>query len=132
MSRVKIKPEDKWFSLYIRARDNWTDQWKGTKFRPYIEGGDNHHLSGLHCAHCFTRGAHMTRFDERNCVALSYGSHSYLDSHPREKEKFFRERLGDDVYEELEALSKKPRLGWKKEAKNIAKIYKEKFTKLTN
>lgn len=36
-------------------------------------------------------------------TALCYGCHSHLDSHPAEKEAFFRERLGDAGFDRLDA-----------------------------
>ena len=124
---VKIRPEDKWFSLYIRARDGWACQRCGRRFRPYIEGGDNTHLKGLHCAHMFGRGAHMTRWQEDNVLSLCYGDHSYLDSHSVEKVAFFTERLGKERFDDLGRLSHQPYHGWKRDAKEIVKLYKFKF-----
>jgi hypothetical protein len=130
MSGIKITAADKWFSLCVRCRDNWTDQWKGTRFPAYVEGGDNRALQGLHDAHCFSRGSHMTRFELDNSCALSYGSHSYLDSHPEEKKKFFLKRLGQERYDELERLSKIPYKGFKKDQKMLSAKFRALFRQM--
>lgn len=129
MVNIKIYPEDKWFSLYIRARDKWTCQKCNRSYRPYEEGGDNTHLMGLHNAHCFGRGSHRTRWDERNCMALCYGCHSYIDSHPREKIKLWENKLGKDIVDELELLSNTP-YSWKKDRKKMAKEFRFRFREL--
>lgn len=103
---IKIRAEDKWFSLYIRARDNFRCRRCARSYKPYEEKGDNSHLKGLHNAHCFGRGDHSTRWNENNCATLCYGCHSFLDQHPKEKEAFFRKILGDKEYDDLEALSR--------------------------
>lgn len=116
---IRIRPEDKWFSLYIRARDRWTCQRCGTRYIPPTKA--------LHNAHCFGRGSHMTRWDEDNCMALCYGCHSYLDSHPVEKIKFWVNKKGQKAVDSLEVLSNTQYYGWKRDAKEIAKFYKNKF-----
>ena len=124
---IKIRPEDKWFSLYIRARDKWQCQRCYRKYEPYIEGANNSHLKGLHNAHMFGRGAKMTRWDGDNCMALCYGCHSYLDRHPFEKAEFWKEQIGEKRFEELEQKSHKSYYGWKKDAKEISKVYRNAF-----
>ncbi len=128
--KIKVYPEDVWFSKYIRARDKWTCRRCKREYKPYEEGGDNSHLMGLHNAHCFGRGAHMTRWDERNCMALCYGCHSHVDSHPREKLDLWEKEWGKDIVEELESLSHKTYIGWKKDRKDIIKKYKDRFHEL--
>lgn len=121
---VKVYPEDKWFSRYIRARDKWTCRRCGREYVPYDKDLDNSHLKGLHNAHCFGRGAHMTRWDERNCMALCYGCHSHVDSHPVEKLDLWVKEWGQDTVDELNSLSHTVYRGWKKDRKEIAKKYK--------
>ena len=127
MSGIKRTTADKWFSLYCRARDNWTCQRCGKIFREYIKGGNNTHLRGLDCAHLHGRGAKMTRFEPDNACALCYGCHSYLDANPEEKRDFFIERIGKTRYDELTKLHHVPFRGFKKEQPKIAKKFKEKF-----
>jgi hypothetical protein len=127
---TKIYPEDKWFSLYIRARDNWTCQRCGRQYEPYTEGGDNSHLMGLHNAHCFGRGAHATRWDEENCLTLDYGCHSLIDSRHDLKEALWKEKIGEEAYSKLEARSHQNYYGWKKDRKDIGKKYRDKFREI--
>ena len=124
---VKIYAEDKWFSLYIRKRDNFTCQKCFKRFPPYVEGGSNHALMGLHCAHCFGRGAHSTRWEPDNSASLCMGCHLYADSHPEVKRGIFVRRLGEERYNELEVLSHTPYVGWKKDRKQIADKFKKLF-----
>lgn len=130
MAGIKRTSADKWFSLYIRARDNWTCQRCGRVFREYIKGADNRHLRGLDCAHMIGRGAKMTRFEPDNAVSLCYGCHSHLDSRPTQKVEFMIERLGQERYDEIRALSKKPFLHFKKHKKEISNKFRKKFREL--
>ncbi len=106
MSGIRRTAQDIKFSKMIRERDDWTCQRCGSVHLP--------NSRGLHCAHCFTRrcGActskspkphTCTRHDPDNALALDYGCHQFVDSHPDEKERLFREKLGDEAYDELAA-----------------------------
>lgn len=130
MAGIKITPADRWFSLYVRARDNWTCQRCGSQFDPYVEGADNRHLKGLHCAHANTRGKHGTRVEPDNACAMCYGCHSYLDANPEEKIEFFKERLGEDRYWELKRQSNEPFKGFFKDNKIYSKKFREAFREL--
>lgn len=90
---MKRDAADARFSLEIRERDRWTCQRCGTSYVPPTRA--------LHCAHIFSRGKYRTRFDPDNAVALCYGCHRHIDTHPIEKETFFRERMGDEAYDAL-------------------------------
>lgn len=127
---IKINTEDRWFSLYIRARDNWKCQRCGRQYKPYVAGEDNSSLAGLHNAHCFGRGSHSTRWDEDNCMALCYGCHRYIDANPDEKMELFKEKLGEDRYLAIKRSSKEPYMGWKKDRTEIAQFFKKKFEKM--
>jgi len=124
---MKFRAEDKWFSLYIRARDGWQCQRCGKRYIPHREGGDNRHLGGLHSAHMFSRGAKKTKWDERNVMALCNGCHRYVDKHYEVKETLFASKVGQDTVDELRLLSHQPFIGWKNERANIAKSYRERF-----
>jgi uncharacterized CHY-type Zn-finger protein len=77
----------------IRERDRWTCQRCGKVYDPSSQG--------LHAMHMYSRRIKATRLDPENAAAGCYGCHQYLDSHPNEKLAFFRERLGDSVFDEL-------------------------------
>ncbi len=40
-----------------------------------------------------------------NAMALCYGCHQWVDSHPDEKELLFREKFGDEEFERVAALA---------------------------
>jgi hypothetical protein len=47
------------------------------------------------------RPHYCVRLDPDNAVALCYGHHAWMDSHPEEKEALFRSRLGDEAFDAL-------------------------------
>jgi 5-methylcytosine-specific restriction endonuclease McrA len=93
MSRIRRSAADAKFSLIIRERDKWTCQRCGSKHEPGSRG--------LHAAHCFTRRTAPTRHNPSNSMALCYGCHQFVDSHPEEKYALFRKKLGDQEYDAL-------------------------------
>ncbi len=95
MSGIRRTAQDIAFSRMIRERDDFTCQRCGSVHLP--------NSRGLHCAHMFTRRTKATRFDPDNAMALCYGDHQFLDSHPEEKEALFREKLGDEAFDALAA-----------------------------
>ena len=92
---IKRTAADAVFSRQIRDRDNWTCQRCGAIYAAPTRA--------LHCAHMYTRRIVATRFDPDNAVAACYGCHQYLDSHPYEKLRFFRDRLGVPAFDALSA-----------------------------
>lgn len=96
---IKITPADKWFSLCVRIRSNWTCEYKGTYFP------DPSSRNGLHCSHFHGRGLWETRFDPFNAFAHSYGSHQYLGaSHNRRVfEEWVEKTIGGEQYAILQA-----------------------------
>jgi hypothetical protein len=128
MAGIKRTSADKWFSDYIRARDNWTCQRCKRKFPPYEEGGNNTALGGLDTAHCFTRGHNMVRFDPDNAVALCYGCHSYADANKEEVlYPLVESIIGTERFEDIRIKSHLPYKGIKKDQKEIAKKYRDLF-----
>jgi hypothetical protein len=73
---MKIDTADKYFSLYIRTRDNWTCKRCITKYTPPTRA--------LHCSHFQGRRKEGTRFEPLNADALCHGCHQYFTSHPAE------------------------------------------------
>ncbi len=90
---MKIDSADKYFSLYVRTRDNWTCQRCFTKYTPPTKG--------LHCSHLMGRGKEATRYEPLNATALCHGCHSYLTAHPAEHTAFQVKRLGQDTVDKL-------------------------------
>ena len=119
MGAVKIKSADKWFSLCIRERANWTCERCGA-----ICPDDKR--MGLHCSHYHGRGKWATRFDPDNCRALCYGCHSYVGGNPDVHRGEIIERLGEGLYNLLVEKSNDNRLGRlaKRSEKEIAAHYR--------
>ncbi len=92
---IRRDARDARFSKAVRQRDRFTCQRCGTV---HAENS-----SGLHAMHMFSRRIQATRFDMENAAAGCYGCHQYLDSHPNEKQAFFRQRLGDEAFDALSA-----------------------------
>lgn len=108
---MKIDPADKWFSLWIRNRDNWTCQRCFAKHEPPT--------SALHCSHFFGRRKESTRYEPLNCVALCMGCHLYFTSHPAEHYEWQVKRLGQDVIDKLTLQANTP----KKKDRKIEAMY---------
>lgn len=111
MSKVKIDPADKAFSLYIRTRDNWTCQRCGTVYTPPT--------SALHCSHFMGRGREATRFEPLNADALCYGCHRYFTSHPADHYGWQVERKGQEMVDRLTLASH----SYKKKDRKAEKLY---------
>lgn len=111
MSKIKIDPADKAFSLYIRTRDNWTCQRCGKKYEPPT--------SALHCSHFMGRGKEATRFDEENADSLCYGCHRYFTAQPAEHYQWQINRKGKKVVDSLIIRSNQ----YQKKDRKLAKIY---------
>jgi hypothetical protein len=93
MTGIHRTSADRVFSMQIRLRDGGRCKRCGSTPDP----------RGLHCAHHFTRRTRATRFDPDNALALCYGCHQHLDSHPIEKEAFWRSVIGDSRFDALAA-----------------------------
>lgn len=86
---MKFDQADKYFSWYIRERDNWTCQRCGKRYERKSQG--------LHCSHYRGRKGERARFSLENCVALCYGCHQYFDETNRPAyEEFKRRQLGKE------------------------------------
>ena len=94
MGRVKIKPADEIFSLYIRCRDGWKCKRCGRYDEPPSRIITNSHF--------WNRGNSCTRFDEENCIALCLGCHTLWES---EKQSAYMDYmlnwLGQKGYDDL-------------------------------
>lgn len=106
--RLKISPADKWFSLKIRHRDDFTCQ----RCLSQYENSENM----LDCSHYESRRKKSVRFDEENAVTLCKKCHLFFDgntwlgipSHKEEHREFFLKRLGKKRLEALEARAAVP------------------------
>ena len=92
MNGIKITPADKWFSLCVRERAEWTCERCGVK------------SESLQCAHIFGRGNKSVRLEPLNAFALCFTCHLYFTSNPMHFSIFVHEKLGDE-YDLLNELS---------------------------
>ncbi len=97
---IKITPADKWFSLCVRERNNWTCEYAGTVF---ADAQMTCKTNGLHCSHFYGRGNWAVRFEPLNAFSHSYGSHSLLGGDSVKFKAWTELQLGDnfDVLVEL-------------------------------
>lgn len=116
MPKIKRLAADTWFSKCVREAAGWQCDRCGAQHEE--------NSMGLHNAHYMTRGNWGTRFDPDNVAALCYGCHSYLDSRPYEKAKWFEDKLGKGLAEIVQEKAKRPAYGIKKQLKDITKLYK--------
>lgn len=107
MGGIKIHPADKYFSLCVRERSNWTCDYAGTVFS---DGQMTTKAPGLECSHYYSRGNWGVRFEQLNAFAHSTGSHFHLGGRPTEFEAWAKERLGSS-FEVLIELANCPNRG---------------------
>ena len=112
--RIKIDPLDKLFAQYIKLRDKWCQRCGGA--------------SGLQTAHFHSRRKRSVRYDPDNACLLCFGCHIYLDGNPLEKVEFFKQILGEEAFDLLNARA---RITYPKLDKEAIKLYlKEQIRKL--
>lgn len=98
---AKITPADRWFSFYIRFRDNWTCRSCG-KYCPQRRLNNPDLVQAkIECAHIFSRRHKSVRFDPKNAMALCFKCHErYTEDNPA-WEAFVIEKMGEDEYNQL-------------------------------
>lgn len=94
---MKIDNADKYFSLYIRTRDDWTCKRCGGRYEPPTRS--------LHCSHFVGRSKENTRYMEENCDALCWGCHRYFTSHPAEHYDWQVEQKGQATVDKIRLAS---------------------------
>jgi len=105
---IKITPADSWFSKCVRQRAGWACEYCGAQY--------DQSSQGLHCSHFHGRGNWSVRFHPDNVAALCYGCHRFMEANPHEHTKWFKERIGEGMYQILLEL---------KEDKDLAKQYRK-------
>lgn len=93
MRGIKIDAADKFFSLFVRYRDNWQCQRCFTKYEPPT--------NALHCSHFFGRARESTRFDPLNASAHCHGCHSFFTSSPEDHRAWKLKQIGQAEYDRL-------------------------------
>ena len=105
--KIRLDKLDILFSKYIRLRDKVCQRCLT-------------HGNSIAAAHFHGRGSKSVRWDEDNACALCLGCHSYLDGHPLEKVEFFKNRLGEEKFNQLNGRYK---ITWPKPDKALLTIY---------
>ena len=94
-SRLALRREcDRRFALAIKARDNWQCVMCGK-------------VSGVQCAHIFSRAYHATRWMLANAVTLCAGCHFRGHKDPLRFEDWVKARIGEAGWEELRAIARR-------------------------
>jgi len=89
--KIKIDKLDVLFSEFIRLRA-----------KNYCERCGKY-SERLQTAHFHGRAKKSVRWDEDNACGLCFGCHSFLDSQAMEKIEFFKQRLGQERFDLLNA-----------------------------
>jgi len=85
--KIKIDPLDKLFAKVILLRDKYCRRCGGS--------------GGLQTSHFHGRSKRSVRWDEDNAVLLCFGCHQYFHSQPQEHVEWFKQRLGEEKYNNL-------------------------------
>ena len=122
---LKVTAADKWFSLCVRERVNYTCERCGTFAPPDLR-------KRLDCSHFHGRGKWSVRFDPENCFALCMGCHLYVTANPIEHTEWVRQRLGPYRFDALRERANDTRLGrlHKREQTGVAKHFKAELENL--
>lgn len=99
--KIKRDKTDNVFSLCIRERSNWTCERCGKYF---IEGS----RQGLHCSHFYSRSYKGLRWFPGNACAHCFGCHQHLGGNPIEFVDFQQQYLGEEKFELLRIMARKP------------------------
>ena len=86
--RIKYDDSDKWFSLCVRERSDWTCERCGKKFIPPAQS--------LHCSHLMSRRHRALRWHPDNACAHCFGCHRYLGENPIEFSEWINQRFGQE------------------------------------
>ena len=90
---VRIDQADRYFSLFVRYRANWTCERCFTRY----EVGSQ----GLHCSHFWGRARESTRFDPENASAHCHGCHAFFTANPELHRAWKLKQIGQRAYDLL-------------------------------
>jgi len=121
MASLKKTQAWKWFSLYIRERDNWTCQTCG-------KAGKGRFMNAGHYIQAF--GNASVVFDEHNVVAQCINCNLWGGGKQAIMRDVIIKRWGEKVEKELWEKAKQTKQYTKKELAEIAKYYREKVKEL--
>ena len=122
--KVKIKKEDRVFSLLVRERVNWRCENE--------ECGANHYENRrtLHCAHIESRRHTATRLHPCNAVALCFTCHRYFTEHPFDWTDWCRDKFGGDFIAELRFVANQPVKWTKRDREDIYRHLKAEYKRM--
>lgn len=93
---IKVTPADKWFSLCVRERADWTCERCGKSY---------HHDPGrLQCSHVYSRRWASIRHHPLNAMALDYACHRHVGENPIDHVELYLKVFGQDAYDEIRRL----------------------------
>ena len=122
---MNIKTADKWFSLYIRARD--ADDNGMVKC---IACGRILYWKQADCAHFIKRQHKSLRFDEKNCQVECKNCNWLLQGNDINYAKGLIKKYGPGIIEQLELAKRNTISLGKFELKIISDHYRQKFNDL--
>ncbi len=129
---MKITPEDKLFSEFIRKRAmqrvGGCERCLTLKFDTTKDDGSTFPAwKTLQCSHIWGRNNKSVRYDEDDAFGLCGGCHTYLEHNPDEHKEFALRKLGQGKYDMLKVRATRP---FKPDIKLLTIYYKEKIKKL--
>jgi len=99
---IKTTPADRWFSLCVRERADWTCERCGKHYEPeYNLDTGLPKNQALDCSHFHGRGKWATRTDPDNCDAACYGCHRHFESQHEEYREWKIARIGQERFDIL-------------------------------
>jgi hypothetical protein len=123
LKKKVVKQNDEIWSLIVRLRDNFTCRMCG-KATKHVEA-----------AHIIGRDNWNTRWDTRNGLSLCFYCHRFSIHGGRlteeEKIEFYKKAVGEETYENLLELSKKPVKRNLTYAQAWNELLRQEFMKLT-
>ena len=102
---MKITTADKWFSLCVRERSDWTCEKCGKHYEPEYTAAGLPSNPGLHCSHFYGRGIWATRTNPDNAFAHCYYCHVQFEMNPRAFNEWAEEKLGTERADILLGIS---------------------------
>lgn len=121
MKSLKKTTAWKWFSLYIKERDNWTCQTCGRT-------GRGRFMNAGHYIQAFGHAAVF--FDERNVFAQCVNCNLWGGGKQAILRDVVIKKFGEKAEKELWEKAKKTKQWTKKELKELSRVYKDKYEKL--
>ena len=117
--RIRYDAADKWFSLCVRERDDWTCRVCKAKFTPPAQN--------LHASHFMSRRHRSLRWSPYNACAKCVSCHRKLGENPLEFAAWLEKEYGREYVENLREIAQTIVKTTKKDRAEIANHYKEQY-----